>query len=40
LTFGEVTAFFFSCAPPTLFVGNVAAYAVPLRAMHRASTPM
>jgi len=40
LTFGAVTAFFFSCAPPTLLRGNVAAYAVPLSAIQSATTPM
>jgi hypothetical protein len=38
-SFGAVTAFFFNCAVPTLFLGRVAAYAVPLKAMNRASTP-
>jgi hypothetical protein len=40
LDLAEVTALFLSCRVPTLFLGRVAAYAVPVRAMHRATKPM
>ncbi len=33
-----VTAFFFSCAEPTLFLGSDAAYAVPPSAMNSATS--
>jgi hypothetical protein len=40
LILAEVTALFLSCRVPTLFLGRVAAYAVPVRAMQRATKPM